>query len=130
MDFSKSLARRRFRPSHAKVRSTTHRRGSSTKPFAVSDRLMISIVHVPHALKASLSLSPALRLPARQALRMNCTAIGKDMAQPREAVTDFLENVARAIKILNIGGMNDGGDEKTWRVGEDMTLASFGSAFG
>jgi hypothetical protein len=41
MDRSQSLARRRQRPSHAKVRSTTQRRGKSSKPFAVSERLMI-----------------------------------------------------------------------------------------
>src|SRR3954463_8549781 len=33
---SKSLARRRFRLSHAMVRSTTQRRGSRTNPLAVS----------------------------------------------------------------------------------------------
>ena len=32
--FSKSLARRRQRLSQAKVRSTTHRRGKTAKPFA------------------------------------------------------------------------------------------------
>ena len=31
--FSKSFARRRFRPNQAKVRSTTQRRGRTTKPF-------------------------------------------------------------------------------------------------
>ena len=40
--FSKSLANRRHRLSHASVRSTTHRRGRTSKPFAWSDRLMIS----------------------------------------------------------------------------------------
>jgi putative transposase len=44
---SKSLARRRLRPSHAKVRSTTQRLGKTSKPLAWSDRLMISTVHFP-----------------------------------------------------------------------------------
>jgi TRAP-type mannitol/chloroaromatic compound transport system permease large subunit len=56
---SKSLARRRFRLSHARVRSTTQRRGKSSKPLAVSDRLMISMVHLPMWRRASRSLSPA-----------------------------------------------------------------------
>ena len=56
---SKSFARRRFRPSQAKVRSTTHRRGSSTKPLAVSDRLMISMTQSPRPARACRSLSPA-----------------------------------------------------------------------
>ena len=39
--FSKSLARRRFLPNQEKVRSTTQRRGSTTKPFVLSLRLTI-----------------------------------------------------------------------------------------
>lgn len=49
MDVSQSLASRRHRPSHAKVRSTTQRRGKTLKPLAVSDRFMTSMVQVPHA---------------------------------------------------------------------------------
>ena len=41
--FSQSLARRRHRLSHARVRSTTQRRGKTSKPLARSDRLMISM---------------------------------------------------------------------------------------
>src|ERR1019366_9851842 len=40
--FSQSLARRLHRPSHANVRSTTHRFGRTTNPFACSERLTIS----------------------------------------------------------------------------------------
>jgi hypothetical protein len=40
--FAKSLHRRRQRFSQAKVRSTTHRRGSTLNPPAASDRLTIS----------------------------------------------------------------------------------------
>ncbi len=43
----KSFTTWRLRLSHSKVRSTTQRRGSTSKPFAVSDRLMICI----HAVK-------------------------------------------------------------------------------
>ena len=53
--------RRWSRPSHANVRSTTQRRGSSSQPLVVSDRLMISIVHLPMLRSASLSFSPAYR---------------------------------------------------------------------
>jgi hypothetical protein len=59
MVVSKSLARRRQRPSQPKVRSTTHRRGRSTKPLAASDRLTISTVHWPIRVSAPRSLSPA-----------------------------------------------------------------------
>src|SRR5664279_4440407 len=40
--FSQSLASRLHRPSHANVRSTTHRFGKTTKPLARSERLTIS----------------------------------------------------------------------------------------
>jgi len=56
---SKSLARRRFRLSHAIVLSTAHRRGSRTKPLAVSDRLMISTVQPPSGVRAAANFSPA-----------------------------------------------------------------------
>ncbi len=64
---SKSLARRRLRLSQASVRSTTQRRGRTSKPpdrvrgrpLATSDRLMISTVHLPMRRSASRSLSPA-----------------------------------------------------------------------
>jgi hypothetical protein len=41
--FSKSLASLRHRPSHANVLSTTQRLGRTSNPFAVSDRLTISV---------------------------------------------------------------------------------------
>ena len=49
MVFSQSLASRRQRFSHssAMVRSTTHLRGNTSNPVAVSDRLMISMVQSP-----------------------------------------------------------------------------------
>jgi hypothetical protein len=59
MVFSQSLASLRHRPSQAKVRSTTHRRGRTAKPWAVSERLMISRIHRPLSASAAWSLSPA-----------------------------------------------------------------------
>jgi hypothetical protein len=55
---SKSFASVRQRASHAKVRSTTRLRGRIAKPGAVSERLMISIVHSPMRFKALRNLSP------------------------------------------------------------------------
>ncbi len=59
MDFSQSLSSRRHLPSHAKVRSTTHLRGRTSKPLAVSDRLMISMVQSPKRRMAAFSFGPA-----------------------------------------------------------------------
>src|ERR1700690_682836 len=56
---SKSLASLRQRPSQVKVRSTTQRRGNTSKPLAVSERLMISMVQRPSPAKTVRSFSPA-----------------------------------------------------------------------
>ncbi len=59
MDLSRSLANLRQLPSQAKVRSTTRPRGRTARPSAVSERLMIAMVHWPCPDNASFSLSPA-----------------------------------------------------------------------
>jgi len=52
---SKSLASRRFRLSQGRIRSTTKRRGSTSKPLAASERLMIAMgaadLHEPRDLQ-------------------------------------------------------------------------------
>jgi hypothetical protein len=55
---SKSLARRRFRPNQAKVRSITHRLGSALKVPTLWLRVTISIVHLPTSAIALSSLGP------------------------------------------------------------------------
>ena len=59
IDFSQSLASRRHRLSQAKVLSTTHRLGRSSKPWAVSERLMISSFQRPMSSRAPSSFGPA-----------------------------------------------------------------------
>jgi hypothetical protein len=59
MECSKSLASLRQLLSHAKVRSTTQRRGRSTRPLEVSERLTISIVNLPIFLSAPFSFGLA-----------------------------------------------------------------------
>ncbi len=59
MVFSRSFARRRHRPSQAKARSTTQRRGSTSKPLAASERLTISSVRSPILSSALRSFGPA-----------------------------------------------------------------------
>ena len=56
---SKSFARRRLCPNHAKVRPTTQRRGSTTNPSALSSRLTISTAQSPIFFSASASFGPA-----------------------------------------------------------------------
>ncbi|AWI61868.1 transposase [Sinorhizobium fredii] len=59
MDFSQSLANRRHLPSHAKVRSTTQRRGRTSKPLALSVRLTIWRVKAAIFWSAPFSFGPA-----------------------------------------------------------------------
>ena len=73
---SKSLASRRLRLSQAKVRSTTQRRGRTTKPGARSDRLTISIVQWPSCAERVAQLLAGI------------AAIGEDVAQPGERAAD------------------------------------------
>ena len=57
--FSKFFARRRHRLSKAKVRSTTHRRGRTSNPFAVSDCFTIATQRSGNAYaSASLNFGP------------------------------------------------------------------------
>jgi len=57
--FSQSFASLRDRPSQANVRSTTHRRGRTSNPLALSERRMISTVHLPILVSALRSFCPA-----------------------------------------------------------------------
>jgi len=59
MERSTSLANLRHLPSQAKVRSTTHRRGRTSKPFVLPERLMISTVQRPIFFSRRFNLSPA-----------------------------------------------------------------------
>jgi len=52
-------------------------------------------------------------------------AIGKNMAQPGEALPHSLEDIGRAIAVLNIGGMHENEDEEAAGVGQDVPLAAF-----
>src|SRR6056297_1183533 len=59
IDFSQSFDRRRHLPSQARVRSTTHRRGKTSNPSAVSERLTICSAQCPIDFNVSLNFGPA-----------------------------------------------------------------------
>ena len=63
--FSPNLLPNGGTASPANIRSTTHRLGNRTKPSALSERLMISTVHLPSAFRASRSFGPAYSRPQR-----------------------------------------------------------------
>ena len=71
---SKSFASLRQRPSHAKVRSTTHLRGRTSNPCAVSERLIISSRPFTNTFQRLAQFLAGI------------AAIGEDMAQPRQEI--------------------------------------------
>ncbi len=50
--------------------------------------------------------------------------IGEDVAQPREGVTDRSEHRRGAVAVQNVRAMDQGRDQQTAGVGEDMALAA------
>lgn len=111
MVFSKSLASLRHRPSHANVRSTTHRRGSSSKPSARSDRLTISSVNFPTFSSLPLSFGPAYPPSAKicrshgHRLRMVCKTYG-------------------ALSVLNARRMDHETNHQAESINHNMALAT------
>jgi hypothetical protein len=73
------LARRRFRPNQEKVRSTTQRRGRTTKPFLSSLRLTIRIARKNTIFPMTLAIADrSQRQPDRSFLR-RCAGRGDPM---------------------------------------------------
>src|SRR6478736_1473349 len=110
---SQSLARRRQRLSHAKVRSMTQRRATITKPFASSGRLTISIV------------GPSIFRSAFSKLFARVTAVSKQVCNSRVARTRQSDDGRRAVPILNIGWVHDGAQQISLCIGNDVALATF-----
>ena len=111
IDLSQSFDRRRQRPSPAKVRSTTHRLGETSKPCAVSERLTICTVQRLMTFRAARSLGPAE------------PHVRKDMAQHGIARGDSLQHIQRAVTILNPGALDLEPYEQSGRIGTNVALA-------
>jgi hypothetical protein len=84
-----------LRPNQEKVRSTTQRRGRTTKPFMSLLRLTIS------------RRSRGTFCHRRVNLPGVVAAIGPDQFKPREAPTDFVEHQASPVAILDFGRVDD-----------------------
>src|SRR5205823_12916560 len=91
---SKSLDKRRQRLSQANVRSTTQRFGSGLNVPLFSDRVTISINHLPNSASAWGQL-----LAAVHAVSKDVTQLGKDEA-------NVFQQWDRAVDVLDIGLMH------------------------
>ena len=58
-------------------------------------------------------------------LRPLIAAIGKESAQKREQAEQRFENQYATIAVLNVGRMNDGMQEKAYRIDQNMPLLAF-----
>ena len=108
---SKSLARRRLRPSQAKVRSMTQRLGSRWKP-SVPTRALDDLEPQPLACRRT---GGDLALVA---------GIGKQVPEPGEAPVESGADQGQAVAVLDVGGMDDQPQRQAQRVGEQMSLAA------
>ena len=122
MDFSQSFDRRRHRPSHAKLRSTIRRRGRTSNPSAVSERLTIWTVQRPMAFRASRSFGPAYPPSAKVRPRTRPVRVSWSNAQHGIARADGLEHIRRAVTILYPGTVDLKHDQQSGRVSDDMAL--------
>src|SRR6516162_8982510 len=113
MDASKSFAKRRLRLSQAKVRSTTQRRGSSSKPIASAARLTISMVQLPEFGAGGMQVGAVV------------DAVGKQVAKPGKQLVDGLDDQHCPIAILNIGGVHLGADQQTAGIGHNVAFTAF-----
>lgn len=107
--FAKSLANLRQRPSHEKVRSTTQRRGRTSKPLAASERLTISVTNAGQGF-----------LLRGSELRSLVTAVREQLLQKWEFSEHRAQKKNAAIAILNVGGMNERMKQQAYRIDENM----------
>jgi len=97
-------------PSQASVRSITHRRGRTTKPFAASERLYDS----------------RRQTHARQALALALGGIAavREDVRSQESGSGWPLITSGGRPVLNIGGMDQRGTTGTERVGDDVAFAT------
>ena len=112
--FSKSLARRRLRPNQEKVRSTTQRRGRTTKPFVASLRLTIAIRHTQrrHLCHRGCNLPRVV------------AAISPDQCEPREAPAYLVEDQSGPIAAVDRGGVDHDPHRQPFAVDQGADLAA------
>jgi len=105
--FSQSFARRRHLPSQANVRSTTHRRGRTSNPFANSDRFTISVLRCGAEFLALIS------------------AIGEEFAEERKQTKQRRQHESATVSILDICRVHDGVHQQAVRIDENVPLLAF-----
>ena len=112
---SSSLPRRRKLPSQPKVRSTTQRRGSTTKPFCRSLRRTISMRRG--------ALAEALLHPAGE-LVAGVAAVGPVEFEFGERFVDLIQHERGPIAVLHVGGVDAHLEDQAIGIHQQMAFAS------
>jgi hypothetical protein len=110
---SKSLARRRLRPSQARLRSTLPSSGQELETFDAWRALDDDFDRPRSAIGDSV-----------EQLFAAIDAVGEDMAQPGEGLPQRAQQRNRTVRILDTGFVHAQGEQKPLGVGDDMALAS------
>ena len=111
VSYSSSRAKRRFFMTQAKDRSTTHRRGSTSKPLAVALRRTICRTMCVLSLR-----------PFDEATRV--AAIGVGAFHEWVPLARALQDALAAVAVLDVGAMNLHREQPTICVGQDVALAA------
>ena len=109
---SKSFASRRQRPSHAKVRSTTHRRGRLRSPGGVGTF-------------DDLDRPFADALQGRGAVSRRHSHRRRRCGAARDSASGSQQGRRGAVAVLNVGFVHDEPDQVALSVGDDVALAAF-----
>ena len=110
--FSKSLARRRFRPNQEEVRSTTQRRRRATNPFFVFAPLDDLYAQQQHHRHRSGNLPRVV------------AAIGPDQFEPRAATAYFVEDQSGLMAVPDRGGVDVGPHRPPFAIDQGVDLAA------
>src|SRR3984957_13181138 len=109
---SESLESRRHRPNQANVRSTTQRRGRSWKPFT------------PWGALDNLDGPWTTLGKCIKELFAAVDSVGKDVAQPREFHSNFLQQWHGAMAILDVRRMNVHSEKQAIGIGHNVPFTA------
>src|SRR3954469_2654597 len=109
---SYSLASRRQRPSQPSVLSASQRRGTTAKPSVPARRRMTTKVR------------PSRKQASRAASRPVVHAVGEHDLEPRVEPLQLPQQVAGAVRVLDVGGVDDHAQQQARGVDRDVPLAA------
>ena len=102
------------------ARTTEPSEGALDDPASLQDFEALRLIAAPDDVERPVAHFRQCRLE----LVPGISAIGEDVAQPWKPEARFGEDSRCAIPVLNVSGVDQGGDQEPFRVGEDVALAA------